>query len=59
MKIKIILILLSNIITNILINYYEILLNNRNYLFELKLLTYFEENERIFAYIVNAFIIFI
>ena len=59
MKIKSVLILLLNIITNILINYYDILLNNRDYLFKLKLLIFLDENKKVFIYIVNIFIIFI
>ena len=59
MKIKSVLILLLNIITNILINYYDILLNNRDYLFELKLLIFLDENKNKFAYIINIFVIFI
>ena len=59
MKIKSILTLLLNIITNILINYYDILLNNRDYLFELRLLIFLDKNEKKFIYIINTFIIFI
>ena len=59
MKVKSILTLLSNIITNILINYHGILSNNRNYLFELKFLIFLDKNRGVFTYIVNIFIIFI
>ena len=59
MKIKSVLILLLNIITNILINYYDILLNNRDYLFKLRLLIFLDKNKEIFIYVINIFVIFI
>ena len=59
MKVKSILTLLSNIITNILINYYDILLNNRDYLFKLKLLIFLDKDKEIFIYVINIFISFI
>ena len=59
MKAKFILILLLNIITNILINYYDTLLNNRDYLFEPEFLIFLDENKEIFVYVINIFAIFI
>ena len=58
-KIKFMFILLFNFITNILINYYDIFSNDRDYLFELKLSIFFNKKEGIFAYIIDSFITFI
>ena len=59
MKIKFIFILLFNFITNLLISYYNIIFNNRDYLFEFKFSIFFNKKKEIFAYIINSFIIFI
>ena len=59
MKIKIVFTLLLNIIINILINYYNTLLNDRDYLFEFKLTIYLDNTDGIFAYIIDYLIIFV
>ena len=59
MKIKSILTLLLNTITNISINYYDILLNNRDYLFKLKFLILLDKNKEVSIHVIDIFVIFI
>ena len=59
MKIKSVLILLLNIITNILINYYDILLNNYNYLFKSEFFIFFDKDKKKLVYIINISVIFV
>lgn len=59
MKTELTLTLLSNIIINVLINYYDTLLDDRDYLFESKLFTFLNKKEKIFVYVIDFFIIFV
>ena len=58
MKIKIIITLSPNTIINISINYYDILFNNRNFLFEFKLITFFDKNNEVFVYVIDCLLTF-
>ena len=58
-KIKITFTLLSNIIINISINYYDTLSNDRDYLFEFELTTYFDNIDEMFVYVIDCSMIFV
>ena len=59
MKTKFVIILSPNSILNISINYYNTLLNDRDYLFKSELTIYFDNNNEIFAHIINCLITFV
>ena len=59
LKTKIIITLLSNTITNISINYYDTLFDNRDFLFEPELVIFFDKNNKIFAYVIDCLLTFI
>ena len=58
-KIKFIFILLFNFIMNLLINYYDTLFNDRDYLFEPEFSIFLNKKEEVFVYIIDSFIIFV
>ena len=59
MKTKIIITLSSNTMINILINYYDILFDDRDFLFEFKLVISFDKDNEVFAYVIDFLLTFI
>ena len=44
--------------TNISINYYDTLFNDRDFLFESELITFLDKNDEIFAHIIDCLLTF-
>ena len=59
LKAKVIITLSSNTIINISINYYDILFDDYNFLFESELVTSLDKNNEIFVYIIDCSLTFI
>ena len=43
---------------NILINYYDILFDDRDFLFEFKLIIFFDKDSEVFAYVIDCSLTF-